>query len=208
MPAAEYRDRALDRLQTLVGDVEVRVRIRSERLLVLLEAAVWRTLFDGVESAGLNDVPARTLVEANVIGIPADADPSERPTYGYLAGSEEDGVTTYGDVILHLRDDTRNRVTFCLGDSLNSSDHGTYPVLAAALLEDPQLEARHGETDVVAAASLSEACDPRDGFAEAHIHGQVSITDIDWATFTQREPDSALLRVLLDNDIRFLTPGY
>jgi hypothetical protein len=170
----------------------------------MLDEAVWRTLFDGVNSEGLNDPAARLVVEENVIGIPQNAEPADRPAYGYLEGSDESGVATYGDVILHLDRDTRSRVTFCLGDSLRASNYGEYPVLAASPLEDPQLRTRHGETDILPASTLSDACDPRDRMAEAHVHGKVAPGDVNWATFTTRPPDVALVQALLDNDIEWI----
>jgi hypothetical protein len=202
----DYRARALETLRALVAEAEVQVRIRPDRLASVLSEAIWKTLFDGVASAGLNDVAARTEVEATVIGIPRDAHATARPAYGYLSGSDEESLEWYGDVILHLRRESRSRVTFCLADSLNASDRGTYPVLAAAPLEDPSLEARHGETEMAFATSLVEACDPRDRFAEAHIHGRVAAQDVVWAGFTQRDPDAGLARALLNAGIRFVPP--
>jgi hypothetical protein len=202
----DYRTAALSQLRGFVDGVEVLVRIRSERLTALLDEKVWRTLFDGVGSAGLNDLPVRTRVEQNVLGIPSTADPAERPTYGYLAGSDETGVVMYGDVILHLGAESRKSVTFCMADSLNATEGGDHPVLAAAPLEAPELIARHGETDICEAGSLLDACNPQDGYAEAHIHNQIRLLDIEWAAFTKREPDANLVRTLLDNDIPFVPP--
>ena len=200
----QYRTQALDYVCVLVKEVDVCVRIRSERLALMLADATWRTLFHGVESGGLNDIAARKAVEAAVMGIPEDCPPDDRPAYGYIEGSDERTVTTYGDVVLRLNEDVRDRVTFCLADSLNASSHGEYPVIAAAPLLAPELIARHGETDVLAASCLREACDPRDGIAEAQVHGRVRLDEIDRAVFTTRDPDSDLVRALLANDIRFV----
>lgn len=85
----------------------------------------FKTQFETAESNGLYDPSERRMAEAAHQGVPYTAKTSERPIYGYISidGSDE-SITTpsvgrYGEIRFVLKDSTKDRTTFTMGDSLN-----------------------------------------------------------------------------------------
>lgn len=178
-----------------VKDAEVRIRVPSDTLGQVLKEGRFKSQFESGASRGLYDPSYRTNAERTGFGYEASGkgalDPKLRPIYGYLAGSKESGaVNMYGDAIVRLKPEVRDRTTFTLTDSLGEVDRGT--ILPQPIENPSVLAALPGlPDDIVGVWKYRTASEPLDGisypYAEAQIHGGVTLNDI--AEVIIRDPD-------------------
>jgi len=134
----------------------------------VLKEGRYKTQFETGTSSGQLDPDLRRRVETQLFGYHPSTDPTKRPVYGYLAKGGElnetilDEVGGYGNVHVVLKPDVNQRTTFTGVDSL-------FPRIDAAPLNAPT-------KDVIPPGMNWRS------YAEAQIHGGVSVSDIDYAT--------------------------
>ncbi|WP_187684785.1 helix-turn-helix domain-containing protein [Nocardia wallacei] len=229
----ELRARLAAELTDLVAGKPLAIRVRREALFGLLADGRFKTQFEGALGGGRRDEVAR--LENRWFGNPEDMDPRLRPVYGLVLVDGErpaglsDAATpaepsdiratlytekaaTYGRIEVVLKDDVRQRATFCVGDSLvysGSQAGGKRARTIPSPLLDPQPES-FGIVPLSAKAvtvddqplrgtdrDYSGNLFRRHQFVESHIHGGVTLADIDHINLP--EPPDAELRAALDN---------
>ncbi|MDX8030349.1 DUF3626 domain-containing protein [Lentzea sp. BCCO 10_0856] len=142
----------------------------------LAHDGVYRSQFEtGTSNGGLTAHPggARWEWESRLFGgAYDDAPPSDRPKYGALnhLGREHGGAPRFGSAHLRLREDVLDRTTFCYPDSVfDPVDFGTAQRFALLDLVDDR--------------------DPLDNYVEAHIHGPVTLDDVEALVLDPSFPD-------------------
>lgn len=160
-----------------VDDQRQFVRVPEEVLYEILYDERLKSQFESGKSGGWYEPSYRSQEELRLFGIPEDVDPTERPIYGYLmdndTGYSERGpnVSQYGDAILRLKPEVRDRSTFCFSDSLGG-EH--YPSPMAKPSFTSILNDDFGNPLFEDSTSKFE-----DDYVETQVHGGVKISDID-----------------------------
>ncbi|SDP67327.1 DUF3626 domain-containing protein [Lentzea jiangxiensis] len=138
---------------------------------------VYRSQFEtGTGNGGLTAHPggARRQWESRLFGGAYDhADPAERPKYGALDHLRlpHGGAPRFGSAHLRLKQDVLDRTTFCHPDSVfDPVDFGT---------------ARHFRLHEL----TGHAADPLDDYVEAHVHGPVTLDDVEAVVLDPSFPD-------------------
>ncbi|MGW5520448.1 alpha/beta hydrolase, partial [Nocardia africana] len=219
-------------LTDLVEGKPLAIRMRQEALFGLLADGRFKTQFEGMLGGGRAGEVAR--LEDRWFGNPEDVDPRLRPVYGLVlidgerpAGLSDaatsaglgdlrtrlytEKVAMYGRIEVVLRDDVRQRATFCVGDSLVYSG-SQFDGKPARTVPSPLLDPRPESFGVVPLSAdvavedhalrgierdYSGALFRRHQFVESHIHGGVTLADIDHINLPE-SPDPEL-RAALDN---------
>ncbi|GGM90877.1 hypothetical protein GCM10011609_30010 [Lentzea pudingi] len=127
----------------------------------LVRDGVYRSQFEtGTSNGGLGG--ARCDWESRLFGGAYDhATPSDRPKYGALNHRRLSygGAPRFGSAHLRLREEVLDRTTFCYPDSVfEPVDFGT---------------ARHF------ALTEDDSLDPLDNYVEAHVHGPITLADVE-----------------------------
>ncbi|KOV90156.1 hypothetical protein ADL03_00360 [Nocardia sp. NRRL S-836] len=137
-------------------------------LASLARDGVYRSQFEtGTSNGGLTAHPggARWGWESRLFGGAYDhVPPADRPKYGALnhRRSEFGGAPRFGSAHLRLREDVLDRSTFCYPDSVfEPVDFGTARHLPLIELAD------------------ADDRDPLDNYIEAHVHGPVTLADVE-----------------------------
>src|SRR5262249_35331406 len=118
---AQYREAVEEILAAYLAGAEVRVRVWSGNLAVILDEGRLKGFLErGTRSrpgeatvrsgaAHRLRVEQRLLIDEHVFGVARDAPPQSRPIFGYLSGPDEaayaPGAARYGDVVLRLKAD-------------------------------------------------------------------------------------------------------
>lgn len=204
VPANVYRAAIENRVSGWIAGAEVRIRLRTDVLERVLDEGRLKNQFETMTSGGALNPVGRIATELSLFGILANRGARDRPIYGYLSGSLEASLLQYGKVVLELSEDIQERTTFTIGDSLDHTRHGTEPWLAPMPVLQPRLGAAHTEIDISACAGCSQASPC--GYAEAQIHGGVTLGDIARIVFTGgAAPDLALSQRLAALGLEFVT---
>ncbi|MGW6928535.1 DUF3626 domain-containing protein [Lentzea sp. NPDC054927] len=162
----------------LPRDLRVTLNFHPGRgvLARLARDGVYRSQFEtGTSNGGLTAHPggARWEWESRLFGgAYDDAPPSARPKYGALnhLGLEHGGAPRFGSAHLRLREDVLDRTTFCYPDSVfDPVDFGTAQRFALLGLIDDR--------------------DPLDNYVEAHVHGPVTLDDVEALVLDPSFPD-------------------
>ena len=152
--------------------------IPDGRLKNQFETKGWTRASESLEEGN------RQRVEENVFGLSKDVAPEDHPIYGYLNNPDTGRapkVEGYGHVILVLNDDVRDRSTFTMGDELAVTDGGTRANMMPSPMNDPDVKSVPITGPAYARVSPIEGRLKSGGFvgyAEAQIHGGVSLKDI------------------------------
>lgn len=205
----ELRTRMKTELSGLFAGKSVGIRTSPESLAKILESGRYRP--DPTHTTG------RKRNEESWFGYPQDHPPEQRPVYGYVmidgeraAGSPEtDMLSNYGRCEIVLGSEVRGRTTACIGDSdyYSSGSWGGGPRTAPSPLVDPEPESfglveqsnRERQNEPLRGIDRdysSESFRQRQ-FAEAQIHGGVTLADIDHVNLPESPPTA--LREALDN---------
>lgn len=170
----KWRATAEQAIADAVANPTIRVRVSPKALHQILDDGRFKSQFETQTSGGSLSPEYRAHVESKMFGYPEDLAPSQRPIYGYLAGSaKETGVVNqYGSIVVHLNEATHERTTFSLADSLGPGDR---EMIAPSSLLSPSLNSWTGDTGIAEGTSLSEMSDY---YAEAQIHGGVELADV------------------------------
>ncbi|TDH62164.1 DUF3626 domain-containing protein [Dankookia rubra] len=180
-----------ERVASLVAGSDVRIRVRPGTLRSILGSGRLMTQFETGTSGGLLNRNMRRATEGALFGLEPDAPVGQRPIYGYLGGTAEATPAQYGSAVIRLRPEVRPRTTFTFGDSLDETFIGTRPAVAAEPLTQPTALASTPRN--VGKGSLAELSPTRGAgptYAEAQVHGGVTVQDIAEVVFTGgRMPD-------------------
>ncbi|MDX8148507.1 DUF3626 domain-containing protein [Lentzea sp. BCCO 10_0061] len=147
-------------------------------LAKLAREGVYRSQFEtGTSNGGLTAHPggARWDWESRLFGGAYDhANPADRPKYGALdhRGLEHGAAPRFGSAHLRLKEHVLDRTTFCYPDSVFDPVHfGT--AQRFALIERADADDR----------------DPLDDYVEAHVHGPVTLDDVEAVVLDPTFPD-------------------
>lgn len=159
------------------------------------------------------DVAERRMLENAWFGTPPSADAETRPVYGYVAldgvrpaglatsvyaGASTDALSTEGRVQVVLKDSVRDRTTAMYGDAIW---HGTRAMPGP--VDDPGWKAfsTPGSAGPAFTPLLNlerdDASFRSNYYAEAHVHGGVTVDDVAEVVFPSSPP--AALRKSLDS---------
>ena len=204
----QYEAAVTEQLRELTAN-PISLRMNEQGLAALISNGRVQNIFDTgeIRDTGEDDKYApsylndRRRIERKMFGIPDDAPGTARPAYGYFDSPLTDGeALSYGDVVLHLRDEVRPRTTFTVSDSFRSnavpsyaddpspySAIGTSPA-GAAIPEDlanipwnaPEEDHRR-RYDPLNWEMNSKRWLDKD-YVEAQIHGGVTAADIESIT--------------------------
>jgi hypothetical protein len=183
---AGFQTELVATLEGWVMGAEVRMRLDESGLIGVLESQRFQVLAEtGSSSSGVSKSDVRAEDELNIFGIELDAPPEERPTYGYLEGSDEAGdVSGYGTIVIGLHDCVRESGTFVLGDTRDSNIFGA--VFAPVPLLAPSIAAFSNMRDgLLNARTLADACHGDYRYAEVQIHGGLSSRAIARVVYTR-----------------------
>lgn len=175
----EYKDKLDFMVADAVADAPVAIRVDSKALAHVLEDGRFKTQFETKTSGGSLAPSTRANAEQIMFGYPKNLPVEKRPVYGYLEGSTPEGgwVDQYGDTTVRLKDDVRDRTTFTLNDSLGPAlDHHLLPTP----LTDPNSNSI--TMDIYKSDPLKQGATLEDissFYAEAQIHGGVTVNDIE-----------------------------
>lgn len=164
----------------LPRDLRVTLNFHPGRgvLEALVRDGVYRSQFEtGTSNGGLTAHPggARWDWESRLFGGAYDhADPADRPKYGALnhRGLAHGGAPRFGSAHVRLKEDVLDRTTFCHPDSVfDPVDFGTARHFALTELAD------------------ADTRDPLDDYIEAHVHGSVTLDDVEALVLDPSFPD-------------------
>jgi hypothetical protein len=200
---AAFQTELAAKLDEWVMRAEVRKRLDEPGLIGVLESQRFRVLAEtGTSSSGVTKPDVRADDELNIFGIELDAPPEERPTYGYLEGSDESGdVSDYGTIVIGLDDCVRESATFVLGDTRDSNIFGA--VFAPVPLLAPSIEAFSNMRDgLLDARTLADACHGDYRYAEVQIHGGLTSKAIARVVYTRgTKPSPRASQLLAERQI-------
>ena len=165
----KYSDeRKLQTAKDALVDARIAVAVDSGILDKLLESGRFKSQFETKNSKGTLDFKQRSENDTYQLGYHPSVDPEKRPIYGYVTsgGTIDDekltSVRQYGEVQLIMRKEVEARSTYTTEDSLND------PSMRPAPFGVPS-----ARTGVQPASEYS--------YAEAQMHGGVSIEDVEFA---------------------------
>jgi hypothetical protein len=154
--------------------------------LMVLDGGRFKTQFETFTSGGAMDPEVRAISEMQQFNHAPAMPPEKRTVYGYMApeGTElQESVDQYGPVRFVLKPAVRERTTMTVGDSLST---GAIPIPVEGPVTDEQvIRARALGTIFfpdspgtrLAIFASPEAWLDED-YAEAQIHGGVSLNDV------------------------------
>lgn len=204
------------RVKDAFADKKIAIRVTPKSLEHILDDKRFKSQFESGKSKGKNDPQARTSIERQLFGIKDKTwqNVEKRPIYGYVAmdgvrpvgiGSNQvgdpstDQLSQYGQIQVVLKDSVRDRTTAMFGDSMNNMYEGlpssvNQPSWFSYLATSGGLTS-HGLTGLDRSGTSSEF---RAGsYAEAQIHGGVTINDIEEIVLPNA-PSAALKKQLND----------
>jgi Protein of unknown function (DUF3626) len=163
-------ERRLETATEILKNARIVVAIQPDLLDKIFESGRFKSQFETGTSMGALDFDQRAQSEAIQLGYHPSVDPSRRPIYGYLTkGGKIDqdsfnGVRMYGAVQLMMKPEIESRSTYTGGDSLGR------PTFKPAPVGTPEADAVWSPEE----SGWNE-------YAEAQLHGGVSVEDIDFA---------------------------
>jgi hypothetical protein len=198
---SDYRAQVDATLRRLLKDSEVRVRVTPDVLSKILDDGRFRSQFETSTSGGALAPEYRASVERTMFGYPTDLPPAQRPIYGYMSGSvnEKEGmVGQYGSVIVRLKDAAKQRATVSLMDSLGPGERKEMLPSPATDPSHRSIYWRNFSGDPLRGGKLSyeKPVTPTlenlsNYYAEAQIHGGLSLDDVAEVVLNRSELESA-----------------
>lgn len=195
----QMRAKMAGALRDLWGGKKIAVRVTAEGLENVLRTGRFKTVHETYKTQGFNNGRVRGEVEEQIFGIDPDGGEKEkRPVYGYVAvnGIRRPGADSalgqYGSVQVVLKDEVRKRTTASNGDSI-----GKRRTVRPSPVDAPQ----HWSYNVTGQPAGQYGVDGEvlmnRGYAEAQVHGGVSVDDIEEVVFP-RVPEDRVQRRLND----------
>ena len=196
------RERVLRRKAKEISQGTPRVATTSDALLAILEDGRFKTQYETGVSEGWNSPSLRRKFENEYFAIPTDLPDADRPVYGYMPLQDETGKVRhpvqYGDQIVVLKPEVRDRATMTFGDSLDGELTGMSLDEDFDDLPKDRLEAAFDGYEsgpailheMVGALDASDAVEFDLGgeeagvknkwdYVEAQIHGGINLEDIE-----------------------------
>lgn len=217
---ASYREELARRTRETFKDKKIAVRVTPGEIDKILSDGRFKTQFESGKSKGLKNTGLRANVEEQWFGLPEDYDPKKRPIYGYVMvdgvrpaglGASDmfdvstDALSQYGQIQVVLKDDVRRRTTAMFGDSLNNRNDGI-----PSPVDDPSWQSYSpAPTKTMLTRGLTSEDRSVDDhefragtYAEAQIHGGVTLDDIDEIIFPTT-PSAATRKKLDDAGVKW-----
>jgi hypothetical protein len=217
---AAYREELARRTREIFKDKKIAVRVTPGEIDKILSDGRFKTQFESGKSKGLKNTGLRAAVEEQWFGLPEDYDPKKRPIYGYVMvdgvrpaglGASDmfdvstDALSQYGQIQVVLKDDVRRRTTAMFGDSLNNKNDGI-----PSPVDDPSWQSYSPapSKSMLTRGLTSEDRSVDDHefragtYAEAQIHGGVTLDDIDEIIFPTT-PSAAVRKKLDDSGVKW-----
>lgn len=199
MSARQYKRVLTAHLDHLLQHADLRIRLDQESLGAVLTTGRIKTQFETGSSSALFAPPFRERGEKRIFGYEIDLAPEARPVYGYLLDGDEStgsshGLEDYGDIVVIVSSDVRNRTSFTMGDSLDQTIAGEVPLIAPSPIKRPHWTS----ADLLTSdpLDLQQFQDYR-FYVEAQIHGGLRAADIRTVRFpTKHWPDQETERLM------------
>ena len=162
-----YSERALKK-------ADIAIAFPADVLEKLIADGRFKTQFETKTSGGVLAPELRKQVDVAQLGYHPDTAPEMRPVYGYLTSggvinkNTVGNIKEYGEVQFILKRDTHERSTYTTSDSL-------YLGATPSPMGVPS-----GEAGGIVGGSL---------YAEAQIHGGLSLSDVDYVVVNVGEPE-------------------
>jgi Protein of unknown function (DUF3626) len=206
-------DAAEARMKEIFDQSDLYIRCKPETVDRILESGRLKSQFETMSSGGTLDTATRETVERRIMAYPSSTKPEDRPIYGYWADAGKHNDTAaeyYGEVVVRLTPEARQRSTFVAEDSLASellASAGNNPHIGA--MKDNEfnmdsLELQKVSDDkikgqVEAIANARSMADLRAAwgtftYIEAQVHGQVGLKDIAEIIYTDGSRPSELAK--------------
>lgn len=227
----QYRDQANEELREIAaGNVEIAV---SEKVLSkIIEDEEYKNIHQsgntsapgGKDGKSIDSyyLERRNKTEKDLFNA---GEPEEAPVYGYMSRGKDyrKAPSLYGDTVIKLKKDVKERTTITNGDSLDSLYGRTYnldnisgPLFTPAKsLERRILIVKEGRTsqDIVNYVSVSKelarvtanirnSVKGGSSYVEAQVHGGVKLKDIDRVIFS-KTPSASTMKLLDKKGIRY-----
>lgn len=125
---AKIQQTTIPELKKII-DGDICIAIDGPSFDQILKDGVFKNQFETNSSNGLLNPTVRRDVETLQHDTWLDADPSQRPIYGYIAPSETvhlDSVKNYGAIKIKLKPEIKERSTFTTLDSLDTTTQNTF----------------------------------------------------------------------------------
>jgi len=184
MTPEEYRTEVTDRLRGQLEDASVEMAVEQDTIRAVLGGdGRFKNQHEVGESNGIYDPQKRKALEAKKLGNDSDTD-RDLPKYGFIRGPDGEGpsgaIQQYGDARVELSDDVRKRTTVTSGDSLEDpdSDPGKFTQLGVPL-NDPSYEMMPGTVQDPLEKLEQNHVAEREFYAEAQIHGDLTLEDVE-----------------------------
>lgn len=171
----DFRAAVTARVKDMVQRPELRVRMRSDKLLPMLREGRYKSQFETGTSGGAYLPRLRASAEELLFGYSADLSLNERPVYAYLSehppGYAEGPVDHYGGVVIVLKPQVRSRATVVGDDSLRIVNAGQDSAPVPVSDPDWHFFDRRRIQGVLNRPPNAMLDDSVIGYAEAQIHG-------------------------------------
>lgn len=191
--AREWNDLTPDQRRQFVATVNkqmekpVRIRMKRDALGQVAKDGRLKTVHEsGTSGAGRlvyeEYAKTRRTYESSVMNHRIGDPVEELPVYGFFG--DENDADAYGDTTVTLKPQVRDRTSFTVGDSLDGRLQ-PYAVNDIDELSPEQLVMASGRNEIRSAGRGGEI----QSYLEAHIHGGVSLDDIESITVPENMID-------------------
>lgn len=206
----EYIKRVSEAAKTANDRADIGIRVPDDVVEKILNDGRFKTQFETQTSGGFLDIENRINIEKQLFNVPEGLPAQERPIYGMLIDDSTKNLAgEYGDVIVKLKKgNVYDRTTFTYGDSIMSD------ALASPLSNPHAVSVPRSGSDYFFLGKVDDVISGKEGianltdgaYAEAQIHGGVSVSDIDTIVF-QSSPSQAIIAKLKELGIKYLVGG-
>ena len=193
-----------DQVKSAVEGKDVMTRISPEDFVKVLKEGRFKSQFETGDSNGLFDPTVRSNKENDFFNYPADLNPDLRPIYGYMSGKNTEkgrnSLTQYGDISIIFKDSVKDRTTFNIGDSIDTTNGLTQAILQPVPVNDPNFRAAPIVRLMAETGPLktTDANPDQYSYNEAQIHEGVTVDDIKSVILRKGVSDSKKVISLLD----------
>lgn len=178
-------DHIVKELKHIGETSDLNVRMPSAVLGKILREGEFKNQHETGKSKGTYNPESRKKAERNAFGEDLE-NPKDFPIYGYLDTSKYspgggDFTQHYGNTIVKLKDNVKDRSTMTVGDSIRGF---TKETLIGTPIKNPNVEGfDNGKLN------KNNRIRPMD-YIEAQVHGRVGVNDIESVTFMKPPPKS------------------
>jgi len=198
MSAHVLRDQVNESVKEALKDALPFIRVELPVVSKILQSGRFLSQHEMDLAAGEDFMAeVRSDVELEVMGVPRGTLASYRPIYGYLSSlrpgdpgpSGHADTTSYGDVVVELKENLKDRSTVTFQDSMGAMDTGNF---MATPVSKPNIRSVDLGGDELPYKVRNKTVDG-DGYTEAQIHNGISLKDIEKVWF-ESSPDAGLAK--------------